>query len=122
MSETRKLAAILVADLVGFSQLASADEDRTLARIRALRSDLVNPTIAIHRGRLVKSTGDGVLAEFRSVVDAARCAIDLRPPGPDRVSNGSSVQPSGHASIKVERRGSEKTLTGIAPGEVQRWR
>src|SRR5215203_6143183 len=78
MSETRKLAAILVADLVGFSRLASVDEDRTLARIRALRSDLVDPAIAVHHGRVVKSTGDGVLAEFRSVVDAARCAIELQ--------------------------------------------
>jgi adenylate cyclase len=64
MSETRKLAAILVADLVGFSRLASVDEGRTLARIRFLRSDLVDPTIAVHHGRVVKSTGDGVLAEF----------------------------------------------------------
>jgi adenylate cyclase len=78
MSETRKLAAILAADVVGFSRLAGADEDRTLARLRALRSDLIDPTIAVHRGRVVKRTGDGVLAEFRSVVDAVRCAIELQ--------------------------------------------
>ncbi len=78
MSETRKLAAILVADIVGFSRLAGADEERTLARVRGLRSDLVEPTIAAHRGRVVKRTGDGSIVEFRSVVDAVRCAIEVQ--------------------------------------------
>src|SRR5271154_1180465 len=78
MSETRKLAAILVTDIVGYSRLASADEERTLARIRGLRSDLVEPTVAAHRGRVVKRTGDGSIIEFRSVVDAVRCAIEVQ--------------------------------------------
>ncbi|MCK1711881.1 MULTISPECIES: adenylate/guanylate cyclase domain-containing protein [unclassified Bradyrhizobium] len=78
MSETRKIAAILAADVVGYSLLAGADEDRTLARLRALRSDLVDPTIAVHHGRIVKRTGDGALVEFRSVVDAVRCAIEVQ--------------------------------------------
>jgi TolB-like protein/class 3 adenylate cyclase len=78
MSETRKLAAILVSDVVGYSRLASADEDRTLARLRALRSDLIDPTIAVHHGRVVKRTGDGSIIEFRSVVDAVRCAIEIQ--------------------------------------------
>src|SRR3984885_8941456 len=78
MAETRKLAAILAADVVGFSRLAGADEDRTLARLRALRSDLIDPTIAIHNGRVFKRTGDGILIEFRSVVDAVRCAIEVQ--------------------------------------------
>src|ERR1700681_320687 len=78
MSETRKIAAILVADVVGFSRLAGADEDRTLARLRALRSDLIDPTIAVHKGRVVKRTGDGALVEFRSVVDAVSCAIEIQ--------------------------------------------
>ncbi|AZO38787.1 MULTISPECIES: adenylate/guanylate cyclase domain-containing protein [unclassified Mesorhizobium] len=78
MSETRKLAAILAADVVGYSRLAGLDEDRTLARLRALRSDLVDPTIAVHIGRVVKRTGDGALVEFRSVVDAVRCAIEVQ--------------------------------------------
>ena len=78
MSENRKIAAIVVADVVGFSRLAAADEDRTLARLRALRSDLLDPTLAVHKGRVVKRTGDGLLAEFRSVVDAVRCAIELQ--------------------------------------------
>ena len=78
MTETRKLAAILAADVVGFSRLTGADEDRTLARLRALRSDLIDPTIAVHNGRVVKRTGDGALVEFRSVVDAMRCAIEVQ--------------------------------------------
>ena len=77
MSETRKIAAILVADVVGYSRLAGANEERTLARLRALRSDLIDPAIAVHHGRIVKRTGDGVLIEFRSVVDAVRCAIEV---------------------------------------------
>ncbi len=75
MSESRKIAAILVADVVGYSRLAGADEERTLARLRALRSDLIDPTIAVHHGRIVKRTGDGSL---RSVVDAVRCAIEVQ--------------------------------------------
>jgi TolB-like protein len=78
MAETRKLAAILAADVAGYSKLAGADEERTLARLRALRSDLFDPTIALHHGRVVKRTGDGVLIEFRSVVDAVRCAIEVQ--------------------------------------------
>src|ERR1700685_759343 len=78
MTETRKLAAILVADVVGYSRLAAADEDRTLSRLRGLRSDLIDPAIAAHRGRIVKRTGDGALVEFRSVVDAVRCAIEVQ--------------------------------------------
>src|SRR6202040_2138154 len=78
MSETRKLAAILCSDVVGYSRLARADEDRILARLRALRSDLIDPTIAVHHGRVVKRTGDGSLIEFRSVVDAVRCAIEVQ--------------------------------------------
>ena len=78
MAERRTLAAILAADVVGFSRLACADEDRTLARLRALRSDLIDPTISVHNGRVVKRTGDGALVEFRSVVDAVRCAIEVQ--------------------------------------------
>ena len=78
MTELRKLAAILVTDIVGYSRLAGADEDRILARLRTLRSDLIEPTISVHRGRVVKGTGDGFIVEFRSVVDAVRCAIELQ--------------------------------------------
>jgi adenylate cyclase len=78
MSESRKLAAILVADVVGYSRLAGTDEDRTLARLRGLRSDLIDPAIAAHHGRIVKRTGDGSIIEFRSVVDAVHCAIEIQ--------------------------------------------
>ena len=78
MSETRTLAAIMVADVVCYSRLARANEEQTLARFRGLRSDLIDPTIALHHGRVVKRTGDGVLIEFRSVVDAVRCAIEVQ--------------------------------------------
>jgi adenylate cyclase len=60
----RKLAAILAADIVGYSRLAGADEDRILARLRALRSDFIDPIIAVHHGRVVKRTGDGIIIEF----------------------------------------------------------
>jgi TolB-like protein/class 3 adenylate cyclase len=78
MGEMRKIAAILVADVVGYSRLAGTDEDRTLSRLRGLRSDLIDPAIDVHHGRIVKRTGDGSLIEFRSVVDAVRCAIELQ--------------------------------------------
>src|SRR5690348_14206464 len=78
MTEARKLAAILVSDVVGYSRLAGADEDRILARLRTLRSDLIDPTIAVHHGRVVKRTSDGSILEFRSVVDAVNCAIEVQ--------------------------------------------
>jgi adenylate cyclase len=74
----QELAAILAAEVVGFSRLTGVDEDRTLARLRALRSDLIDPTISVHNGRIVKRTGDGAIVEFRSVVDAVRCAIEIQ--------------------------------------------
>src|SRR4249920_2424359 len=78
MGATRKIAAILVADIVGYSRLAGTDEDRTLSRLRGLRSDLIDPAIDAHHGRIVKRTGDGAIVEFRSVVDAVRCAIEVQ--------------------------------------------
>jgi adenylate cyclase len=105
MAETRKLAAILAADVAGYSKLAGADEERTLARLRALRSDLFDPTIALHHGRVVKRTGDGVLVEFRSVVDAVRCAIELQ--------NGMAER---NAGLSAERR--IEFRVGIHLGDV----
>ena len=78
MAETRKIAAILAADVVGFSRMASADEDRTLARLRSLRAELIDPTVASQNGRVFKRTGDGALVEFRSVVEAVRCAVAIQ--------------------------------------------
>ena len=78
MNQTRRLAAILAADVAGYSRLIGADEGGTLERLKALRRELLDPKIAEHRGRLVKTTGDGLLVEFGSVVDAVRCAVDVQ--------------------------------------------
>jgi adenylate cyclase len=74
----RRLAAILAADVAGYSRLTGADEEGTIARLRALRRELIDPTVASHGGRVVKTTGDGILIEFASVVDAVRCAVELQ--------------------------------------------
>jgi adenylate cyclase len=103
-----QIAAILVSDVVGYSRLAGADEDRILARLQALRSDLIDPTIAVH-GRVVKRTGDGSLIEFRSVVDAARCAIE--------VQNGMVER---NAGLPPERR--IEFRVGVHLGDVERRR
>jgi adenylate cyclase len=105
MAGTRKIAAILVADIVGYSRLAGADEDRTLSRLRGLRSDLIDPAIDAHHGRIVKRTGDGSLIEFRSVVDAVRCAIE--------VQNGMAER---NAGVPPERR--IEFRVGIHLGDV----
>jgi class 3 adenylate cyclase len=78
MASTRRLAAILAADVAGFSRLMGADEEGTHERLRAHLRELVDPKIAEHRGRIVKNTGDGMLAEFPSVVDAVRCAVEVQ--------------------------------------------
>src|SRR5580693_695626 len=74
----RRLAAILAADVAGYSRLMGEDEEGTLARLKALRRELVDPKIKEHRGRIVKTTGDGLLLEFASVVDAVRCAVEVQ--------------------------------------------
>jgi adenylate cyclase len=74
----RRLAAVLAADVAGYSRLMGRDEERTLAQLKALRKTLVDPAIATHRGRIVKTTGDGMLVEFASAVDAARCATEIQ--------------------------------------------
>src|SRR6478672_522995 len=98
MAEQRKLVAILAADVVGFSRLTGADEDRTLARLRALRSDLIDPTIAVHNGRMVKRTGDGALVEFRSVVEAVRCAIEIQN---SMVERNAGLQPERRIEFRI---------------------
>ncbi len=77
-SEERRLAAILAADMVGYSRLMEADERGTIARQKAYRKELIDPTIAAHNGRIVKTTGDGLLVEFASVVDAVACAVEIQ--------------------------------------------
>jgi adenylate cyclase len=84
MSQTRRLAAILAADVAGYSRLMGADEEGTLERLKALRRELLDPRIAEHRGRIVKTTGDGLLVEFASVVDAVRCAVEVQQGMADR--------------------------------------
>src|SRR6516225_5758964 len=74
----RRLAAILAADVAGYSRLIGADEEGTLGRLRSLRAELIDPKIAGHRGRIVKTTGDGLLVEFASVGDAVRCAVEVQ--------------------------------------------
>jgi adenylate cyclase len=76
MSQTRCLAAILAADVAGYSRLIGADEESTLNRLRSLRAEFIDPKITEHRGRIVKTTGDGLLVEFSSVVDALRCSTE----------------------------------------------
>src|SRR5215469_1137892 len=78
MSQTRRLAAILAADVAGYSRLMGAEEEGTLERLKALRRDLADPKVKEHRGHIVKTTGDGLLIEFASVVDAVRCAVEVQ--------------------------------------------
>jgi adenylate cyclase len=94
MTQTRRLAAILAADVVGYSRLIGADEEGTLNRLRVIRAEVIDPKITEHRGRIVKTTGDGLLVEFSSVVDALRCATQWQQgmdernaaaPGDDRI-------------------------------------
>jgi adenylate cyclase len=101
----RRLAAILSADMVGFSRLTGQDEEGTLARLQALRRDLIDPAIEEHRGRIVKTTGDGLLVEFASVVDAVRCAL--------KVQRELAVQ---NTAVRVERR--IEFRVGINLGDV----
>jgi len=84
MSQTRRLAAILAADVAGYSRLMGADEEGTHERLKALRRELLDPKIAEHHGRIVKTTGDGTLVEFASVVDSVRCAVEMQQAIPQR--------------------------------------
>src|ERR1700682_1938324 len=88
MSATRRLAAILAADIAGYSRLMGADEEGTLARLKALRAELIAPTIAAHNGRIVKTSGNGLLVEFASVVDAMRCATEWQAAMAERAETG----------------------------------
>jgi adenylate cyclase len=84
MSQIRRLAAILAADVAGYSRLMGVDEEGTLERLKALRRELLDPKFAEHKGRIVKTTGDGLLLEFASVVDAVRCAVEVQQAMPER--------------------------------------
>src|ERR1700746_3799280 len=84
MASTRRLAAILAADVAGYSRLMGVDEEGTLERLKALRRELLDPKIAEHKGRIVKTTGDGLLVEFASVVGAVRCAVAVQQAMPEQ--------------------------------------
>lgn len=98
MTETRKIAAILAADIVGFSRLTSADEDRTLARLRTLRSELIDPAVISQNGRVFKRTGDGALVEFRSVVEAVRFAITIQN---GMIERNAGMPPGQHIDFRI---------------------
>src|SRR5215469_9931189 len=87
MSQTRRLAAILAADVAGYSRLMGEDEEGTLARLKAIRRELADPKVKEHHGRIVKTTGDGLLLEFASVVDAVRCAVEVQREMAERNAN-----------------------------------
>jgi class 3 adenylate cyclase len=119
VSEIRKLAAILVSDVVGYSRLTGADEDRILARLRTLRSDLIDPTIAVHHGRVVKRTGDGAIVEFRSVVDAVSFAIEIQRAMVERNAEVTPDNGSNFASASMWAMSSRRaTATSWATGSI----
>ena len=95
MASTRRLAAILAADVAGYSRLMGEDEEGTLAELKAIRRELSDPKVKEHRGRIVKTTGDGLLIEFASVVDAVRCAVEVQRAMAER---NAEVPPSSRAS------------------------
>jgi adenylate cyclase len=98
MTTTRRLAAILAADVAGYSRLIGADEGGTLERPKTLRRELIDPKIAEHKGRLVKTTGDGLLVECGSVVDALRCAVDVQH---DMVGRNAGVPPDNRVEFRI---------------------
>jgi TolB-like protein/class 3 adenylate cyclase len=98
MASTRRLAAILAADVASYSRLMGADEEGTLERLKALRRELIDPKINEHRGRIVKTTGDGMLVEFPSVVDAVRCAVEVQQAMPER---NTGVGPDNRIELRI---------------------
>jgi class 3 adenylate cyclase len=94
MTRTRRLAAILAADVAGYSRLIGEDEEGTLSRLKALRAEVIDPKITSHKGRIVKTTGDGLLVEFGSVIDALRCAAEMQ----KALSQGNTASPSDRRS------------------------
>ena len=105
MTATRRLAAILAVDVAGYSRLIGADEEGTLNQLRSIRTDMIDPKISEHRGRMVKTTGDGLLVEFASVIDALRCATEIQ--------NGMAER---NAEIAVEKR--IEFRVGIHQGDI----
>src|SRR5215471_13656778 len=98
MNATRRLAAILAADVAGYSRLMEADEEGTLTRLKGIRSELIDPQIAVHHGRIVKTTGDGLLVEFGSTVDALRCAGEVQAQMAER---NAAVTPESRVELRI---------------------
>jgi adenylate cyclase len=115
MASTRRLAAILAADVAGYSRLMGADEEGTHKRLQAHRRELVDARIGEHSGRIVKNTGDGMLAEFASVVDAVRCAVELQRAMIDREA-GPRTAGSGSGSGSISATSSSRMTTSLATG------
>ena len=112
----RRLAAVLAADVAGYSRLMGRDEEGTLAQFKALRKTLLDPTIAAHRGRIVKTTGDGMQVEFASVVDAVRCAVDIQRGMIERMLRclRTSVSSSAWAYTRATSSSRSRTSSGMA--------
>ena len=104
----RRLAAVLAADVAGYSRLMGLDEERTLTQLKTFRKTVVDPGIATHRGRIVKTTGDGMLVEFASAVDAARCAVKIQR---EMAQQNTGVPPE----LRIEFR------IGIHVGDIPDW-
>src|SRR6516225_6596691 len=105
MSQTRRLAAILAADVAGYSRLIGDDEEGTLNRLRSIRAEVIDPSITQYRGRIVKTTGDGLLGEFASVVDALKCATEIQ-----------NAMVEGNAGIAADKR--IEFRIGVHQGEI----
>ena len=121
MSQTRRLAAILAADVAGYSRLIGADEEGTLERLKALRRELLDPKIAEHQGRIVKTTGDGLLVEFASVVDAVRCARrGAARDGRAQCRRTPPTTASSSASASTSATSSSRTATSLATASMSR--
>jgi class 3 adenylate cyclase len=120
MSEQRRLAAIVSADVVGYSRLMGRDESGTLAALKALRRDVIDPRIARHNGRIVKTTGDGLLLEFASVVDAVRCMMEVQGALAAHGAMTPRIAASSCASASISATSSAKATTSSATGSISR--
>ena len=116
----RRLAAILSADVVGYSRLMGLDEAGTLSRLNALRRELVDPTIAAHAGRIVKLMGDGALVEFASAVDAVACAIEIQRQLRERDAGGSEANPINSGSASMSATSLSRARTSLATALISR--
>jgi len=102
MSQTRRLAAILAADVASYSRLMGEDEEGTLSALKAIRRELADPKIKEHRGRIDKTTGDGLLLEFASVADAVRCAVEVQREMAERTADVPPDRRIGGATVPLK--------------------